>query len=132
VHSRRASGPVLDRLEARRSAGIPILHWFSGPLRDLDRAIEIGCWFSVGPAMLRGERGRALVRRMPRERTLTESDGPFAQIAGKSVMPWAVDDALKTLSELWSLPSYEAHALLSENLRRLIALSHSPNRDRAR
>ena len=75
----RASGAVLDRLQAYRDAGIPVLHWFSGPRRDLECAIELGCWFSVGPAMLRSRTGRALAALMPRDRVLTESDGPFAQ-----------------------------------------------------
>src|ERR1700679_1017988 len=30
---------------------------------DLDRAVSLGCWFSVGPAMLAGERGQALAAR---------------------------------------------------------------------
>lgn len=40
----------------------------------------MGCWFSVGPAMLQGARGTELVARMPRDRVLTESDGPFARL----------------------------------------------------
>ena len=78
IHSRRASKAVIDRLEGCPEAGTPVLHWFSGSLRDLDRAVDLGSWFSVGPAMLRTEKGRALAARMPRERMLTESDGPFA------------------------------------------------------
>jgi TatD DNase family protein len=62
IHSRRASGPVLDYIEKFPDAGIPILHWFSGSFRDLDRAINLGCWFSVGPAMLASENGRASYR----------------------------------------------------------------------
>ena len=80
IHSRRASKAVLDCLEAHPAAGIPVLHWFSGGKRDLERAIAHGCWFSVGPAMLRSARGKELTAKMPRERVLTETDGPFSQI----------------------------------------------------
>src|SRR3546814_10842246 len=59
LHSRRAAGEVLDAIESIRDAGTPILHWFSGTGRQLDRAIDLGCWFSVGPAMLRTEKGRS-------------------------------------------------------------------------
>ncbi len=52
VHSRRTTGDVLDRIAAFPGAGTFILHWFSGSARDLDRAIKLGCWFSIGPAML--------------------------------------------------------------------------------
>jgi TatD DNase family protein len=60
IHSRRATCAVLDQLESKPGAGTPILHWFSGTLRELDRATNLGCWFSVGPAMLNTEKGRAL------------------------------------------------------------------------
>lgn len=125
LHSRRASRAVLDRLEVNRAAGIPVLHWFSGSRADLDRAIRLGCWFSVGPAMLRSERGRLLAALMPRERVLTESDGPFAQIDGKPVMPWEVGEALRILAELWSLSPGEAQDAIYSNLRNLTSLAPS-------
>jgi len=55
IHSRRASREVLDALEAFPNAGTAVLHWFSGSARDLDRAVSLGCWFSVGPGMLAGQ-----------------------------------------------------------------------------
>src|SRR5262249_39096461 len=97
-----------------------VLHWFSGSARDLDRAINLGCWFSVGPAMLMGERGRALAARMPRDRVLTESDGPFAQVDRSPVMPWHVETAAYTLGTIWSLSSERTGQLLRDNLRTLI------------
>ena len=123
IHSRRASRAVLDNLERFSAAGTPILHWFSGSFSDLDRAVALGCWFSVGPAMLAGERGRALAARMPRERVLTESDGPFAQVNGVSAMPWQVEQALNALSTVWSLPSEEVTHNIRDNLRRILETS---------
>jgi TatD DNase family protein len=116
----------LDMLESYPEAGTPVLHWYSGSQRELDRAIKIGCWFSVGPAMLRSARGRALVARMPRERTLTESDGPFAQIEGAPVFPWQVDQAIAGLSEVWEMPKEHVDRRLNENFRTLTA-THSGN-----
>ncbi len=121
VHSRRASGAVLDYLEKDPEAGTPVLHWFSGSFRELERAINLGCWFSIGPAMLASEKGRALAARMPRERVLTESDGPFAQLNGEAVMPWHVQDAIGGLSQIWSLPPEEVHRNINRNLRNLVS-----------
>lgn len=121
LHSRRASGAVLDYLEKFRGAGTPILHWFSGSFRDLDRAIKLGCWFSVGPAMLASENGRTLTARMPRERVLTESDGPFAQINGQPVKPWNVEDAVDRLSKIWSLTREEVNQNIFSNLQAFVA-----------
>jgi TatD DNase family protein len=119
IHSRRAASAVLDGLEKYPDAGIPILHWYSGGRRELERAIAMECWFSVGPAMLIGERGRELVSRMPRERVLTETDGPFAQVDGRSAMPWDAQRATQQLKELWKLPLEDAEQILLGNLRRL-------------
>lgn len=126
LHSRRASSAVLDRVRACSNAGTFVLHWFSGSARDLDRAIKLGCWFSVGPAMLKGESGRALVARMPRERVLTETDGPFAQLDGAAVLPWQADLAINELSVLWSLSRETVDQLLLANLRRLLTDLDSP------
>lgn len=126
VHSRRANSAVLDRVAAFPGAGAFVLHWFSGSVRDLDRAAGLGCWFSVGPAMLRGERGRTLAARMPRERVLTESDGPFAQLDGSPLLPWQLDGAVSALSTLWSVPRERVDEMLLDNLRKLIAPFESP------
>ena len=120
LHSRRASGAVLDRIETFSEAGSPILHWFSGSLHDLDRAVKLGCWFSIGPAMLVSEKGRRLAARMPCERVLTESDGPFAQLNGKPVMPWQVENALGALGQIWSLPIEDVNQRIHSNLQDLL------------
>jgi TatD DNase family protein len=125
IHSRHAASAVLDLLEATPEAGVPILHWFTGNRRELQRADELGCWFSVGPAMLASKKGRALVLQMPIERVLTESDGPFARLAGRAAFPWDSEQAVQSLSDLWQLSSSETRSRLAANLRRLVA-GHSP------
>lgn len=124
VHSRRAATPVLNYLEKAPSAGTPVMHWFSGSPRELARAVDLGCWFSVGPAMLAGEKGRALAGSMPRDRVLTETDGPFAQVEGQSAKPWDAAIAVKGLSEIWGVTRQESERLLRENLRRLTSIEH--------
>ena len=121
IHSRRAAGHVLDALERHPDAGTPVLHWFSGTRRELQRAVAMGCWFSVGPAMLAGEKGRALVSEMPQDRVLTETDGPFAQLEGKAARPWDATEAIALLSAVWqeSEPEVEAHLL--SNLKALVS-----------
>ena len=125
IHSRRAAQGVLDCLEHYPGAGTPILHWFSGTYRDLDRAIALGCWFSVGPAMMNGRSGRSLAARMPQDRVLTESDGPFAKLGGRSVFPWEVDQVIPTLATLWSIEQHEIKNILYANFQGLIG-HHSP------
>jgi TatD DNase family protein len=118
IHSRRAAGQVLDSLQMHPDAGVPVLHWFSGTQRELKRAIDLGCWFSVGPAMLLSERGRSLVAMMPRERVLTETDAPFAQFEGRAALPWDAVTAATLLERFWGKPTDVAR-ILGDNLRRL-------------
>jgi TatD DNase family protein len=119
IHSRRAVTEVLDSLEYHPGAGTAILHWYSGGSRELSRAIDLGCWFSVGPAMLSGEKGRKLAARMPRDRVLTETDGPFAMVDGHTAFPWDVDFALATLGDLWEVDKNSVQKTIDDNLRRL-------------
>jgi TatD DNase family protein len=119
IHSRASAAGVLDALSAHPHAGLPVLHWFSGSRRELDRADGLGCWFSVGPPMLRSKKGRRLVEAMPRDRILTETDAPFTRRGTEPLMPWHVAEAEKLLSEIWQLPAQEVSEVLLENLRRL-------------
>ncbi|UPU01402.1 TatD family hydrolase (plasmid) [Bradyrhizobium barranii subsp. apii] len=122
IHSRRAATPVLDALAGGVDAGAAVLHWFSGSRRELQRAIDQGCWFSVGPAMLAGERGRGIAAIMPRDRVLTESDGPFAQIDGRPLFPWDVANAEKELARIWGVAEKDVQYQLAQNLRRLTSM----------
>lgn len=119
LHSRRAAKPVLDLLGKHGGAGVPILHWFSGSQRELNRAVEMGCWFSVGPAMLRGDKGRMLVAGIPRERVLIESDGPFSQVDYRPIWPWEAAQAIGPLASVWKLTEDEVVSLLEANLRKI-------------
>jgi TatD DNase family protein len=119
IHSRRAASAVLDRIERFPATGTPILHWFSGTGAELERAISLGCWFSVDPAMLASAKGRSLTTKMPHNRVLTESDGPFACIKGASIMPWQAGQATETLAKIWVLQETQTSDLLNSNLRAL-------------
>lgn len=122
IHSRRATSAVLDHLEAFPRAGVPILHWFPGSKRDLDRAVSLECWFSVGPTMLLAEKSRELVKHIPRDRILTETDGPFAQIDGRSALPWDVHRATIALGRIWGMSAEDTDQALHGNLRHLVEL----------
>ena len=117
IHSRRAASEVLRILKKYPDAGVPILHWFTGTERELREASEMGCWFSIGPAMLASARSRAQIERMPSGRVLTESDGPFAQRHGGPLYPWDVQLATPDLATIWNMPVGDAQERLLSNLK---------------
>ncbi|RYD19023.1 MAG: TatD family deoxyribonuclease, partial [Lysobacteraceae bacterium] len=119
IHSRGAPSAVLDALERQRTSGVPILHWFSGTKTELARADALGCWFSVGPAMLRSRKGRELAAAMPVDRMLTETDAPFGRDGDSPLMPWQAYDCLNELADLKGLTVDILRRQLIANLRRL-------------
>ncbi|AAF12677.1 Qat anti-phage system TatD family nuclease QatD [Deinococcus radiodurans] len=120
IHSRRAESEVLNCLEANPRSGTPILHWYSGSVTELRRAISLGCWFSVGPTMVRTQKGAALIRSMPRDRVLTETDGPFLELDGQAALPWDVKSVVEGLSKIWQIPASEVERIVKENVSRLL------------
>jgi TatD DNase family protein len=121
IHSRGAERRVVELLATTKHSSVPVLHWFSGGMNDLETACRIGCWFSVGPAMLQGDKGRELVARMPFDRVLPETDGPFTLVNGVQLMPWDAWSIRGALSELWRMSIDEVGVQLRNNLERLLA-----------
>ena len=121
LHSRNAATAVLDALEHHPGYGVAVLHWFSGTARELQRAVDMGCWFSVGYAMLKGKKGRDLTARMPMHRVLTETDGPIATVRNHPLQPAECAAALEVLAELWMVDSRQASERVVESFRRLVS-----------
>ncbi len=121
IHSRNAASDVLDLLERKVVKGTPILHWFSGSVKELSRAIELGCWFSVGPAMIKGLKGQSLISKIPKDRILTESDGPFVQVENRAALPQDVGIVYQRLAHIWGIPNTTVTAIIHENLKTLLS-----------
>lgn len=80
VHSVQSAGAALEILESTDTlkSNTCIFHWFSGSSEELRRAIDAGCFFSVGERMLATRRGREYARQVPADRLLLETDLPEA------------------------------------------------------
>lgn len=120
VHSRGAVTALLNVLEAHPAAGTPVLHWFSGTIKELDRAVRAGCWFSVGSTMLRSQKGKILLERMPPDRVLTETDGPFIRKGAAPCMPWDVAETVQFLAHIWDESLEDASNAIRRNFRNLL------------
>lgn len=127
IHSRGAAGLVLDVIEQEPLAGQCILHWFSGSFAEVDRASKLGCWFSVGPAMLRSERGMKIAARLPMDRVLPESDGPFGKNGREPLWPWDANDVATSLARSWNVTAKDAQARIVANFRRLADETERPS-----
>jgi TatD DNase family protein len=126
LHSRAATSAVLDSLESHPDAGIPVLHWFAGSSDELGRASDIGCWFSVGTAMMKSKRGRERIALMPKNRILTETDGPFVESGSKPLEPIDADDAVTALADIWGQRREECRTILHDNFQTLVETFSHP------
>jgi TatD DNase family protein len=122
VHSVRSVPAVLDMIEAHlpRERGSVVLHWFTGSKSEARRAAALGCYFSINAEMARTDRGRELIGALPRDRILTETDGPFTQTDGRPTEPRDALLAVGTLASILSLSSEKVAQLIGSNLRALL------------
>lgn len=118
LHSRRAEAEVLDILEDEGQAPV-VFHWYSGSLVNLKRALDLGHFFSVNPAMFDSPNGRKIIASLPKERVLTESDGPFVKVRGRAAVPADVGLAEEGLASLWKLEKREVTAKIRGNFMEL-------------
>ncbi len=127
VHSRRASREVIDLIGNHfpSSKGCTVLHWFTGTIKEALVAVEAGCYFSVNIKMLTSPQKIKLIERLPQDRILTESDGPFIKL-GKSLMyPKDIEKVVEKLAPLWTTDIDSAALIIRNNLKTL--LSRMPN-----
>jgi TatD DNase family protein len=119
VHSRRSARDVIAAV-GHAFPGKVILHWFSGTPAEVDQALAQGLYFSVNPAMTLSRSGQSLIARIPRERTLTETDGPFVEVGGQPAQPKDVIRVIDFLAGLWGVPPTAVRETVAENFTQLL------------
>jgi TatD DNase family protein len=112
---------VLECLNEHPKSGIPILHWFLATKKQISKAIDLGCYFSIGPAMLISARARKVISWLPDERILLETDGPFAKVDRNILFPSNVQSVIEYLSNDRGRSREEVLAKLSNNLKNLVS-----------
>lgn len=119
VHSRGAEAETVARLA---ELGAPtILHWYSGALKHADCALEAGMYFSVNAAMLRSKKGARLLRLLPPDRVLTETDGPYVRTGGRPLAPESIPQLVADIAGLWGCDPEQARAQIWSNMASLYA-----------
>ena len=79
IHSRNAAVEIIDLLDKflKNTDNKIILHWFSGNKSELDSGIRRNFYFSVNHKMADTEKGMNIIRNIPENLLLTETDAPF-------------------------------------------------------
>ncbi len=76
VHSRRAENELLELLTEYDIKNV-IFHWYTGPVGLIAKMLDRGYYFSVNEAMCLSKNGQAILKKIPKERILTETDAPY-------------------------------------------------------
>jgi TatD DNase family protein len=117
VHTRGADRIAVQRLV---DAGVrAVLHWYTGTLNVADDALAAGLHFSVNPSMVSSPKGRTLLARLPQDRVLCETDGPYAR-SGQPAQPADLPALVEDLAGMWNVSTAQAHAQVCANQHRVI------------
>ncbi|GEN56390.1 hydrolase [Halolactibacillus alkaliphilus] len=86
IHSRNAEKDVLKIL-IETNVKYAVFHWYTGTLDALQEILEAGYYLSLNPSMLRSKKGKEIIKSLPLDRILVETDGPYGSIGRKSIVP---------------------------------------------
>lgn len=122
VHSVRSARQVLDLVEEflPEGRGKVVLHWFTGSSKEVRRGVRLGCFYSVNEQMLASPNGRRVLKEVPDDRLLTETDGPFVKREGKPIGPGDVRGAVELVAELTGRSPAAVRRQVIANLRSLM------------
>jgi len=119
LHSRMAESVLLDLLIDNKIQNA-VFHWYNGPLNLIDKGVSAGHYFSINPAMIKSKKGQKIIERIPPDRILTETDGPYIKIKGRPAEPRDVILVLSYLHKAWNRPTDEVEKQIGSNFRTLI------------
>ncbi len=118
IHSRGTISQIMDMLPSYKLRRV-LLHWFSGPLSDLDEAIKRGFYVSEGPTSVYSNGLREIVKQVPLEKLLTETDGPVryfrAPFDGKRTTPGYIPIVVNSMAEVKNLDRATVEEQITRN-----------------
>lgn len=119
LHSRRAEKSLFDIL-INHKINKAVFHWYSGPLNLIDRIVTADHFFSINPSMIKSKNGQKIIERIPVDRILTESDGPYVMTKGKPAEPNDVRLVIENLKIIWNKSFDETDQIIQRNFKTII------------
>lgn len=118
IHSRGTTTQIVDMLPSYKLKKV-LLHWFSGPISALSKALEIGCYISEGVPAVYSKAIREVVNRVPLTNLLTETDGPVrffkAPFNGKRTTPASIPTVVKAMAEIKATDAEKVAEQITKN-----------------
>ena len=104
VHLRKSEDDaikIIGRYQPRKC----IIHWFNGTNQQLNKLIDLGCFFSINSNMIKTKVSCDKLKNIPVDRLLIESDGPFTKIGTKSFVPKLLPDTYEAIANTMLIPN---------------------------
>lgn len=117
IHVRKAEAEVIKILEKYMPRRI-IIHWFSGSESELKMFLKLGCYFSINANMVLSN--LKIVKHIPRDKILIESDGPYSRINGIKYKPELLSKEYEIISNKLNEP--ELTSIVFQNFKRLLMI----------
>jgi TatD DNase family protein len=113
-------GAAVEALGVLRRAGVDraVFHWHKAPLEVTREILGAGYFISVTPEVTYRERDQELVRHVPIQSLLVESDGPWpfqGEFSGQVTEPWMASRVVEVIAKLKGLPLEETTIQISAN-----------------
>lgn len=123
LHSRKAEKEIL-KLLLEYNIKNAIFHWYSGPLGLIDSISESGYYFSINSAMTESENGIKIIKRIPLNRMLTETDGPFIKLNGRVVTPLDIIAIEKKIAAIKKVSHKDFSQIVKSNIKKIVGSIH--------
>lgn len=125
VHSRGTTAQIVDMLPSYNVKKV-LLHWFSNPTSALYTAVDRGFYISEGAPTVFSNGIRDVVRRVPIENLLTETDGPVRffrpPFKGQRTTPGLIPTVVKAMAELLKMDTEAVAEHILSNFERLFGI----------
>ena len=118
IHSRKAARDVIEMIGNNYPNKI-IMHWYSGSISDLENALDKNFYFSLNSSMVLSKKGREIINRIPGERILLETDGPFIKNKGKPVTCEVIQMIIDSIAEILGVNIDDIKCQIQKNEQRI-------------
>lgn len=119
IHSRKAEKEVVEILESLNMKKV-IMHCYTGNLKLAKKVIEHKWYFSIPPIINHSDQFKQLVKEIPIQQLLTETDSPYlSHEKEKRNEPLNVQVSLKNIAAIKELDEEETKKLIFMNYKRL-------------
>ncbi len=125
VHTRKAELECLEILESSTLKNVD-LHCFTGNLKLVKRAVDLGFYFSIPAVITRLQHFQSVVKEVPLQQLLTETDAPYlAPVKDGRSEPADVVNTVKKIAEIKGITFEEARNIVFSNFQRVFLMKEA-------